>query len=360
MSTSRRYRVGTIGAGAIVQRGHIPNFQAVPSAQVVAICDVNLARAQQAAQATGVPAAYADYKEMLAAEGLDIVVVAVPNIYHKPMTIDALRAGANVLCEKPLALTSADAQEMYDTAGEMGKLLAVGTHYRYSNPVQMAKQQVDGGFFGDIYAARTIWNRRSGIPGYGSWFTNNDLSGGGSLFDIGIHALDRALYLMDYPQPVSVSGASYAQFGPRGLGLGGWGMDKQKPSPDARFDVDDFTWGFVRFANGATLILEVSWAVHFEDQFYTELYGTEGGAYIGSRDRIELYTNLNSQPVSIQSAVPPGGNSYGRFVRDFVRQLDGEETDIVTREQALISVSIVEGIQRSAATGMETRIESLP
>jgi len=355
-ASSKQYRVATIGAGAIVQRGHIPNFQAVPGVEVVAICDTNLARAQEAAQATGVPNAYADYKEMLSKEKPDIVIVATPNVFHKPMTIDALRAGANVLCEKPLALSSADAAEMYDVAGEVGKLLAVGTHYRYSNPVQMAKQQVDGGFFGDIYAARTLWNRRAGIPGYGSWFTNNDLAGGGSLFDIGIHALDRALYLMNYPQPVSVNGASYAQFGPRGQGLGGWGLDRQKPAPGMRFDVDDFTWGFVRFANGATLILEVSWAAHFEDQFYTELYGSEGGAYIGSEDRIELYTNLNGQPVSIHSTVPKGGNSYGRFAADYVRQLNGEQTDIVTREQALISVKIVEGIQKSAASGAEVRV----
>jgi predicted dehydrogenase len=355
-TSSKQYRVGMIGAGAIVQRGHIPNFQAVPNAEVVAVCDVNLARAQEAAQATGVPAAYSDYKEMLSKEGLDIVVVAVPNIFHKPMTIDALRAGANVLCEKPLALSSADALEMYGVADEVGKQLAVGTHYRYSNPVQSAKQQVDAGFFGDIYAARTLWNRRAGIPGYGSWFTNNDLAGGGSLFDIGIHAMDRALYLMGYPEPVSVSGASYAKFGPRGMGLGGWGMDKQKPTPGARFDVDDFAWGFIRFANGATLMLEVSWAAHFEEQFYTEIYGTEGGAYIGSEDRMELYTNLNGQPVNIPVAVPKGGNSYGRFALDYVRQLDGEQTDIVTREQALISVKIIEGIQKSAASGKESHI----
>ena len=79
------------------------------------------------------------------------------------------------------------------------------------------------------------------------------------------HALDRALYLMNYPQPVSVSGASYAQIGPRGVGLGGWGLDRQKPAPGMRFDVDDFTWGCVRIAKGGTLILEVSWAAHFED-----------------------------------------------------------------------------------------------
>lgn len=348
-----------IGAGAIVQRGHIPNFQAIPNAKVVAVCDVNLARAQEAAEEAGVEGAYADHKEMLAEEKPDIVVVATPNIFHKPISIDALQAGVNVLCEKPLALSVADAQEMYAVANEQGKLLTVGTHFRFSAPVQMAKRQVDAGFFGDIYAARTLWNRRAGIPGYGSWFTNNDLAGGGSLFDIGIHALDRALFLMGYPEPVTVSGVSYAQFGPRGQGLGGWGSDISKPSANARFDVDDFAWGFVRFDNGATLILEVSWASHFENQFYTELYGTEGGAYLGGMDnKIRLYTDLNQQPVNIDMDVPAAVNSYGVLARNFVRRLDGDaDADLVSERQALTSVKIVEGIQRSAAEGGEVRIE---
>lgn len=357
MPTEKTWRVGVIGAGTVVRRGHIPNFQAVPNAEVVAVCDVRLDRAQEVAQATGVPQTFADYKEMLAQVQPDIVVVATPNIFHKPMTIDALNAGAHVLCEKPLALSVADAQEMFAAAHANDRVLTVGTHFRHSTPVQMAKQHVDGGFFGDIYAARTLWNRRAGIPGYGSWFTNRDLSGGGCLLDIGIHALDRALYLMGYPQPVTVSGVTYAQFGPRGLGLGGWGSDIMRPGTDARFDVDDFAWGFVRFANGATLILEVSWAVHFEDQFYTEVYGTEGGAYIGSSDEIKLYTNLNQQPVTIHPKVPPGANSYGRLVQEFVRYLDGDASaDIITEEQALISVRIVEGIQRSAEQGCEVAV----
>src|SRR5690606_33738152 len=117
------------------------------------------------------------------------------------------------LCEKPLALTYADGYEMYESADEKGLTLTVGTHYRWSAPMQAMKAHVNSGFFGEIYAARTVWQRRSGIPGYGSWFTNKDLAGGGSLLDIGVHALDRALYLMDYPKPVSVSGATYDKLG---------------------------------------------------------------------------------------------------------------------------------------------------
>jgi predicted dehydrogenase len=161
-----------IGAGGIVRYSHIPNFQGISHVSVEAVCDVNEARARELAEEKGIPRAFTDHQQMLSEVKPDITVIATPNVYHKPMAIDALRAGSHVLCEKPLALTYADAKEMFATAREQGKVLTVGTHYRWSDPMRMAKAHVDGGFFGRIYAARTVWHRRSGIPGYGSWFTN--------------------------------------------------------------------------------------------------------------------------------------------------------------------------------------------
>ncbi len=236
------------------------------------------------AKDTGIPQAFTDYREMLEKVQPDITVVATPNIFHKPMTLAALEAGSHVLCEKPLALTYADAKEMMDFAAEKGKILTVGTHYRYSAPMQAAKAHVDAGFFGEIYAARTVWQRRAGIPGYGSWFTNRDLAGGGSLLDIGVHALDRVLYLMGYPEAVSVTGASYDKLGKLGVGLGGWGLDISKPGAGVRYDVDDLTWAFVRFANGVSLIFQVAWASHLPEQFFAEVYGTKGGANVTNRE----------------------------------------------------------------------------
>jgi predicted dehydrogenase len=271
------------------------------------------------------------------------------------MSIAALEAGAHVLCEKPLALTYADAKMMMEKAAEVGRVLTVGTHYRWSTPMRAAKAHVDAGFFGDIYAARTVWQRRAGIPGYGSWFTNKELAGAGSILDIGVHALDRALFLMNYPQPTTVSGALFAKFGPRGLGLGGWGSDILAPAAGARYDVDDLGWAFVRFANGAALQFQVAWASHMAEQFYTEIYGTEGAASVGNRDSVELYTTLNGQQAKVQVEIPndPLG-SYPRLVENFVRHLDGDPTaELVTPAQALTSVRIIDGIMRSAAEGRE-------
>lgn len=360
MSSSQAdWRVGIIGAGTIVQKGHIPNFQMYPGAEVVAICDINEARAREVADEAGIEHAFQDYNTMLEQIRPNVVVVATPNIFHKPMAIAALEAGAHVLCEKPLALSYADGVEMFDIAEREGRVLTVGTHYRWSAPMQAARQQVDAGFFGDIYALRTIWRRRSGIPGYGSWFTNKDLAGGGALLDIGIHALDRGLYLMGYPQPVSVSGSTFSKLGPQGVGLGGWGIDRRPPQADARFDVDDLTWGFIRFDNGATLILEVSWALHFEDQFYTEILGTRGGGRVSSEAAMELFTILNGQDSDILTRVPPDPvGSYRRQTVDFLRHLEGDSNAmLIDRRQSLIAVQIIEAIFRSAESGREVRLE---
>ncbi len=351
----RIWRVAVIGAGAVVQRSHIPNFQALPNAKVVAVCDINLERARQVAQAAGIPGVYTDYQTMLAEVRPEIVVVATPNIFHKPMTLAALEAGAHVLCEKPLALTAADAVEMLEKAREVDRVLTVGTHYRWSAPIRAAKAHIDGGFCGEIYAARTVWHRRAGIPGFGSWFTRQELAGGGALLDIGIHALDRALHLMGYPQPLTVTGATYAKLGPQGLGMGGWGVDRLAPEAGGRFDVDDLAWGMVRLDNGAVLILQVSWAVHMAPEFITEIFGDRGGLRVGHPNTVELFTTQHGQLITAESQVPrQEESSYTAMVRDLLRYLEGDTSArIITPEEALNAVRIIEGIQRSAESGRE-------
>lgn len=352
---TKHHRVAVIGAGSIAKYSHVPGFQRLANCEVVALCDVNEVRARELAGEMNVANVYGDAAAMLAEQQPDIVVVATPNAFHAPMSIAAMRAGAHVLCEKPLALTYADAQEMFAVAAEHDRILSVGTHMRFSAPMQAAKAQVDAGFFGKIYAARTVWQRRNGIPGYGSWFTNHDLAGGGSLLDIGIHALDRALYLMGYPEPVTVSGVSFAEFGPRGMGLGGWGSDIQRPLPGARYDVDDFAWALVRFANGAVLTLQVAWASNFPEVLTTELFGTDGGAQISGWEGMEMFTMMNGQEVSIRNQPPNERiSSYFKLIENFVRRIDGDEsTDIPTPAQALVDVRIIDAVMRSAAAGHE-------
>jgi predicted dehydrogenase len=362
MSTAPKvWRVAFIGAGSIVKWAHVPNFAMVTNAESVAICDVNEERAALVAPDAGIPAVYGDYRRMLEEVRPDITVVATPNVFHKEMTLAALAVGSHVLCEKPLAPTLADAVEMFEAARLADRVLTVGTHYRFAPNMQTLRAQAKAGFFGKIYAIRTTWQRRSGIPGLGGWFTNRDLAAGGVLLDLGVHALDRALFLMDYPRPVSVTGMTFAEFGPRGKGAGGWGADAMMPPSTAgmpRFDVDDFAWAAVRFDTGTALLFQVAWASHFPELFSLELYGTEGGASLNQRDELELYTNLNGSDVNVTVPVQANApSSYTVLAQNLVRHLDGDPTaDIVTPEQALVAVQIVDAIGQSAYTGAEVRL----
>ena len=356
--TKPHHRVAIIGAGFIVSRGHVPSFQAIENVTVEAVCDLNEARAQAVAAEFGVPGVYSDWQKMIDEVQPSITVIATPNKFHYEMGMYALNAGSHLLCEKPLALTIEHAEEMLNTAAQKNLVLNVGTHFRWMEPTQIAKRHVDGGFFGDIYAARTVYQRRAGIPGYGSWFTNKELSGGGALLDIGIHALDRALYLMGYPNPVTVTGTTFSKLGPRGIGLGFWGSDHYDPEK-SRFDVDDFAWAFIRFDSGASLILQVSWAQHFPEGFYTEIYGTEGGAYVSNKDGVDLYAIMNGERVTVQNELPSKPvNSHNRLIENFVRHLDGDpDAVIITPHESLTVVKIVDAIQRSAASGREVAFD---
>ena len=358
MSQDKTWRVGLIGAGSIIQWSHYPNFaDGVETTEVAAICDVQKERLEEFATSRGIPKTYTDYEEMLSKEDLDIVVVGVPNVFHKPMSIAALSAGAHVLCEKPVALTLADADEMFDTAERNNRILTVGTHYRWSNAMQATRKTVDQGFFGDIYMIRTVYTRRAGIPGFGSWFTRQELAGGGCGLDIGVHALDKALFLMDYPQPSTVSGVTYDRLGKMGIGLGGWGADRQAIEQGGRFEVEDLAYGLVRFNNGSSIILQSSWAMHLPSEQVVEVYGTEGGAVVYP-GKVQLFEDMQGSPVSIDVELPAAQtDSALAQTCDLVKYLEGDKgAPLVTRDQAVVGISILEGLYKSAASCQEVQL----
>ena len=148
-------RIGIIGVGGIAQGAHIPGYKELgDQVKLVACADVNVERARQVAERFGIDTAYEDYREMLEKEELDAVSVCTPNKFHAPATVAALEAGCHVLCEKPPALSAAEARSMVDTAARVGKVLTFGLHYRFTTEVRAAKRLIDGGELGHIYAAQ--------------------------------------------------------------------------------------------------------------------------------------------------------------------------------------------------------------
>jgi predicted dehydrogenase len=357
---AKTLRAGVIGSGAIATRGHLPGYRATEGVEVVALCDINAERAQTTAAENGIPQTYTDYRDMLAQANLDLVSVCSPNALHAQMTLDALAAGAHVLCEKPMALTYADAQAMVATAHKARRVLTVGFHNRYRPEMQVAKAQVTAGNLGEIYYAKASMLRRCGIPGYGSWFTNKDLAGGGAMMDIGCHILDLALWLTGHPRPVSVMGAIYGKFGPRAKGLGTWGSDHYPAG--ARFDVDDLTTAFVRFENGLTLHVEASWAGHNTDGQRIQLLGTEGGIEYNPklfgetplRRFGEAAGALTEEPLPIGESQ---GSAYVVEIGDWVAAIRAGKTPLVKASEAAMVVQIVEAVYKSAQSGAEVRLD---
>ena len=203
----RKLRMGVIGLG--MGRGHARGYHSHPQAELVALCDLDEKRLGETAEELGVEQTYTDVDAMFKKADLDGVSVALPNKLHAPMTIKALGRGLHVLCEKPMARTVREAERMLQAAQKARRNLMINFSYRFSDMSYALKDEVERGAVGDIYFGRTVWHRRRGFPGFGGWFCDKDMAGGGPLLDLGVHRLDLALWLMDYPEPVAVSGSTY-------------------------------------------------------------------------------------------------------------------------------------------------------
>jgi predicted dehydrogenase len=328
-------------------RGHARAAAADPRVDLVALCDINPDRLSPYCtelEAQG----FADHKKMLSTAKPDIVSVALPNHLHKPITIDALKAGAHVICEKPMAMNTREAERMLQVAEDAKRHLMINLSYRFTGEAQALKKVVDAGTVGDIYFSRTSWHRTRGIPGFGGWFSTKKLSGGGPLIDLGVHRIDLAMWLMGHPRPVTVSAATYDHIGKR--------LAKEQGKT---FDVEDLGVAFIRFENGATMQLEISWAINCErrDEMTTWLYGTKAGLVHRNTEGYNfealLFGEWNGQYVSSRLMhVPKPRNSMNHFI-DVV--VDGA-TPVVTAAEGVNVMRILDGIYKSAEKGKEIKV----
>ena len=342
-------RFGIIGTGGVAAGG-ATDLAANPDAELIAVADPSRERVTAFAARFGVSTVLESAEQLLALAALDAVYIAVPNYLHAPITTMALQAGKHVLQEKPLALSLADAAPLAAAARQSGTHFMLGMNQRFAPAVQRARQLVEQGRIGRPYHCKAYWRRRAGIPGIGSWFTRQQHSGGGGLLDIGVHMLDDALYVLGDFKVHSVSGVTYAEFGPRGLGEGGWGLSER---PGRQFDVDDFATALIKLKSGASVVLEAVWAMHSErrNDMNVELYGTDGAIdTYGER----LYRQ-QADGYHIIDSPDAGELTYPHASRfhHFVNVILGREEPCVTLEQALAVQRVLDAIYASAATGRE-------
>ena len=336
-------RIGVIGLG--MGRYHVAGYQSHPAAEVIAVADLDPQRLQEIADKYNVVKRYPSGEEMLEKEKLDVVSVVTPNISHKKLTIAALQAGCHVLCEKPMALNAAEARQMIATAKQAGKRLMINFSYRFYEQTAALKKQMDAGVIGEVYFARTIWHRRRGIPGFGGWFGQKAQSGGGPLIDLGVHRLDLALWLMGYPKPVWVLGSTYNPI-----------SSTIARAKNVVFDVEDMAVGMVKFANGATLEIEASWAANIKESelMETRLYGTKGGLVHHNVDEsykfeAELHLEQNEAhfDLKLHPPLPPITTAYFHFIDCITKDIP----HIATGEEGLLVMEILDAIYQSAREG---------
>ncbi len=352
MPAKSSFNVAVLGTGAI-GLDHLSSFESHPAVRLAAVADTSLERAQAAADLHHIPKVSTDYREIIAQRDIDIISIALPNYLHAPVALAALQAGKHVMLDKPMATNARDAERLVTAAKKHRRLLMIGQNNRFTPDVQTLKQLILKGVLGDVYHAKTAWTRRGGIPRIGSWFTQSKYAGGGCTYDIGVHALDRCLFLLGEFDAVAVSGQTYAKFGPRGLGDGTWG--KSEIAPGRPFDVEDMSVALIKLRSGRTVLLESSWAAHqpFADFNGTQLFGTEAGALMPN---LQLFRKTEhgyaAESVATSTTlVNPNRMSH------FVDVLLGKEEPYVKPEESLAVQKILDAIYHSSKTGREVRIK---
>ncbi|MEH7235323.1 Gfo/Idh/MocA family protein [Bacillus sp. JJ1562] len=268
-------RIGVIGLGSISDM-HLKSYSENENVEIYATCDVNKERAQVTAEKYGARYAYSDYHELLANEEIDAVSICTWNNTHAEISIAALKAGKHVLCEKPLAKTVEEAKEIEKAVQQSGKILQVGFVRRYTNNTNLLKRFIDNDDIGEIYYAKASCLRRLGNPG--GWFADEERSGGGPLIDIGVHVIDICWYLMGRPKVKSISGNTYYKLGNRSNVKNLSYYKAADYNPDNN-NVEDMANALIRFENGASLLVDVSFTLHAsKDELSVKLYGEKGGA----------------------------------------------------------------------------------
>ncbi len=344
----KKYGVGIIGFGGIARSCHLPGWKKLDDVEVLAIADPSHESRDKAKKEFGIPVVLDDYKKLLEIDEIDIVDICAHNTLHFPATVDSLKAGKHVICEKPLAVSVKEVEGMIKASKQAGKKLMAAQHQRFRKEAVAVKKMIDNGVFGEIYYAIAYALRRRGIPTRDT-FIKKALSGGGPMFDIGVHILDLTYWFMGCPKVHSVKGITYTKLAKRNDIRGLWGeWDRDT------YEVEDFASGFIRFSDGRSISLSCSFLANMEkiEDFSTTLFGTEAGMRWPDG---KLCTEKNGvlQDISIRFDTLPEVFPHHEEIRIFFECVKKDKEVPVKPEESLEVIKMLEGIYKSAETGKE-------
>ncbi len=292
-------------------------------------------------------------------DAIDAVVITTPNEFHEPYAVDALERGIHVLLEKPLANTLESGERIAAAAAESDAVCMIGFNNRYSNTVEFVRNRIDRGDLGRVTHVEANYVRRRGVPGRGTWFTHRKSAGGGALIDLGVHAIDLALYLLEYPPLSEVSGVTRSEFGRREdyVYLEMWGSDA---GPSA-FDVEDSASAFVRTDDDRTVSLEVAWATNRPATHEFVVQGTEAAARFDLLENdLTLHTASTGGPNALEDTTvrTRDVDTHRAEQAVFLDAVASGSTHPENVEQALAVQRVVDAIYRSNDRGCAVSVSS--
>lgn len=352
----KKLNVGMIGCGSIAMTAHLPALRKIPEVRLTAFCNRTLKKAVEAKEKFGEADAnvYTDYRDMLKNEQLDIVYVCTSNRSHAEISIAAMEAGCHVLVEKPMAASKEDALLMLEASKRTGKHLSIGYSMRFEDSSETLHRICENGELGDIYYAKASSIRRRGVPTWGS-FLNKEEQGGGPLIDLGTHVVDLALWMMNNYTPKYAVGTAYDKFKNQTDTANLFGEWKAED-----YTIEDSAFGFVVMENGATLVIESSWALNsLNEGSDVLLCGDKAGAQknyesvvVNSvKDGHMTKTEYAKKHVISDTYQSLDMSTYEKQARSFVSAvLNGTEPVAPAREGYIVSW-ILDALYESAKTG---------
>lgn len=349
-----KIKVAVIGCGTIANTAHIPNYMALSDeCEIKYFCDIIPEKAQKAVETYGCGTAVVDYHDILNDPEIEAVSVCTPNRMHTPITIDFLKAGKNVLCEKPAARTYGEALLMQQAQHETGKILNIGVVNRFNSAVNEIKKRIDRGDLGELYHIYVSFRCPRSIPGLGGAFTTKEIAGGGVLIDWGVHYLDIVMYCSGDPTPLTVSGKAYSKLGvdmPNYVYNGMWAEDTK--NLNGTYDVDDFVTGFVR-TSGPTITLNGAWAQNIEKpETYIDFLGTEAGIHLRYGGTFDVFGAKDGKLYSETPEVP-AVNMFNNEIASFLRCIRTGEKLPSHIDINIKTSKLMQGIYDSSEQGKE-------
>ena len=349
-------KIAIIGCGTIANSAHIPSYMNNPEAEIKYFCDIIPEKAQAAVEKYGCGTAVTDYREVLADPEIEAVSVCTPNYAHAEISIAAMRAGKDVLCEKPAARTYSEALEMLKVQRETGRILNIGVVNRFNDSVNLLKRYIDSGKLGDIFHVYVSFRAHRSIPGLGGAFTTKAIAGGGVLIDWGVHYLDIVMYCCGDPKPLTVTGEAFCKLGKdmkNYVYKNMWAENTK--NLDGTYDVDDSVTGMIR-TEGPVITFNGAWAQNIgESETYIDFMGDKGGIRLQYGSNFKVYLAENGALVEYEPEFKTRDH-FQNEIDAFIRCVQKREKLPSHIETVIITAQIMQAIYDSAEQHAEVKL----